>query len=165
MNAMRHPLTLMLPLTLALALAACQPAKNRNLSGSGMDMFAPVKMRLHPLTRFIPAAGEADSTAEARLEFTDQFNDIGKAAGSVYFELFVYQTLVPNHQGDRIGFWKFDINTPEANEKAWDAITRTYLFKLPVNAAAKKQSRLILVATFTLPNSTRLTDDITLNLK
>jgi hypothetical protein len=157
-----------LALLLALCLAACQ--ENRPpLAGSGMDMFTPVKMRLHPLSRLTPAAGAGEATLEARLELTDQFDDICKGAGAVYCELFLHNSLGPNQHGDRLQLWNFDLNKPETNKVHWDGITRTYLLKLPLNpgvaAAIKKQSRVILSATWTLPNGGRLSDDITLNLK
>jgi len=164
MNTIRFHFMLLLSLA-ALALGGCNlfnrpPA----LAGAGMDMFTPVKMRLHPLTR-VTSADNA-STVEARIELTDQFDDICKGAGTVYFELFTYETLVPNHHGERVGFWNFDLSKPEANKEHWDGITRTYLCKLPLPAAGlKKQSRLVLSATWALPNGARLTDEMPISLK
>jgi hypothetical protein len=170
MNTTRYrSLTALFAVTLLSALAACQDKKPA-LRGAGMDMFTPVKMRLHPLSRLVPGTGPgAQSTAEARLELTDQFGDIVKGAGVVYCELFTWQALGQNNRGERIGLWNFDLNTPEANKQHWDGITRTYLCKLPlpqgVNAVLKTQGRLILSATWTLPNGARISDDMTLSLK
>jgi hypothetical protein len=158
-----------LALLLAAASAGCFACKAPDLSGGGMDMFTPVKMRVHPLSRVIPEITGATPTPpiiEGRLEFTDQFGDVCKAAGPVYCEAFKYDSLTPNHHGDRLGLWNFDLSKPRENKQHWDAITRTYLFKLPLlPASLKKQTRLILAATFTLPSGRRLTDDITLTLK
>jgi hypothetical protein len=170
MNTARsHPLaSALLSLAVLFLLASCQPPK-RTLTGSGMDMFTPVKMRLHPLSRIVTPPAPAEPIAEARIELMDQFDDICKGAGAVYCELFVYSGFGQNHRGERIGVWNFDLNKPEANKQHWDGITRTYLLKLPLptgsSVALKKQAKVVLAATWTLPNGNRLTDDITLGLK
>jgi len=61
-----------------LALAGCPP-QDRPLTGSGMDMFAPVKMRIHPLTRAVASPAQI----EARIEFTDQMGDVTKGVGTL----------------------------------------------------------------------------------
>jgi hypothetical protein len=145
----------------AIALPACQLGmqKDPKLTGSGMDMFTPVKMRLHPLSRVVNESGTA---IEGRIELTDQFGDINKGVGTVTFDLFNYETLIPNHQGDKLNSWSFDFNNPDANKKHWDGITRTYLFNLPLPENTKTKPRFLLTATLTLPNGTKLTDDIPL---
>jgi hypothetical protein len=160
------PATSLILLSL-LALSGCGPwDKTPALTGGGMDMFTPVKMRLHPLSRVLPEAGATGPVVEARLEFTDQFGDIGKGAAPVYFEVFKYEALMPNHRGDRFSVWNFDLSKPDANKQHWDAITRTYLFKLPLPPGSlKKQTRVVLAATLSLVGSERLTDEITIDLK
>jgi hypothetical protein len=168
MNTTRFTPPVLLALTLAAFLAGCQFGKPPALSSGagGMDMFTPQKMRLHPLSRILPADKNALRTLEARLEFTDQFGDIGKGAGAVYIELFAYESLVPNHHGDRLGIWNFDLSTPQANKEHWDSITRTYLFKPSLPAAAlAKRTRVMLQGTFVLPGGARLTDELALSVK
>jgi hypothetical protein len=155
------------------ALQGCQfgqPASLKPGPGNGgMEMFTPVKMRLHPLSRMVPPEKDGPANGalvEARLELTDQFGDVTKSPGALYFELYAYQSLVPNHHGDRISLWNFDLSVPQSNKDHWDAITRTYLFKLPVPAdALKKEKRAILSATLTLPSGQRLQDDLAISLK
>jgi hypothetical protein len=145
---------------LTLLLGACQPPKSPTLSGAGMDMFAPVKMRLHPLSRF------QNATIEARLEFTDQFNDVGKGVGTAAFELFSYNPILPSHEGTSLATWQMDFSTPAANRLHWDAITRTYLFILPLEGDnASHAGKYTLVAYFTLANGEKLTDSLTLSSK
>lgn len=149
-------------------LAACPPAEPPRLTGTGHDMFAPVKMRLHPLTRWIVPTTSAATTApgaatvEARLEFTDQFGDVAKGVGKVYFELYAYEPIAIGNRGERIDLWNADIATPELNKQHFDPITRTYLFKLGVNESKlpRNQTRFVIVATFTLPNESRLSDSM-----
>jgi len=150
----------MLTLLAALALGGCQPSPPK-LAGSGMEMFTPVKMRLHPLSRIASA-----SLVEARLEFTDQFGDVSKGVGAVAFDLFTYSAILPSHKGDRINHWEMDISTPAENRARWDSITRTYLFSLPLApGSVPATSRYVLSAALMLPNGQRFSDDLTLAVK
>ena len=143
------------------AVTACQGFGKpgaKKLTGAGMDMFTPVKMRLHPLSRLITSP----PTAEARLEFTDQFGDIAKSVGTAHFELFAYDVIAFAHKGQRLGQWDESLVTPDDNRNHWDAITRTYLFKLSPDGALSGHDRVVLGVTFTLPNGEQLSDEITL---
>jgi hypothetical protein len=149
-----------------LGASACQPLSSTPPpeTTAGMEMFLPAKMRLHPLSRIVASASNA--TLEARLELTDSFGDIGKGVGSATFKLFTYSALMPNHQGSTLGQWHFDLSTPTANHDHWDAITRTYLFKLPLTPASLNNvGRVQLTANLTLPDGTNLLDSLTLPTK
>jgi len=150
-----------------LFLAACESTRPILTAGTGgMDMFSPVKMRLHPFSRIVTSDNANPPTIEAHLEFTDQFGDVTKSPGSIYFEVFRYQTFTPNHHGDRVNLYTFQLSTPEANKEHWDPITRTYLFQLPLSADAfKPGARMVLSATLNADESKRLQDDLTLTLK
>jgi hypothetical protein len=142
-------------------MAACQgfgKPGSKKLFGAGMDMFTPVKMRLHPLSRLIPSP----PTVEARLEFTDQFGDISKSVGAARFELFAYDPIAFAHKGKSLGQWNESLTTPDDNRNHWDAITRTYLFKLSPDGAIAGHDRIVLSAAFTLPNGEELSDSIIL---
>ena len=170
-----HFLTLLVLLTLFFA--ACEPTKPVLTAGAGgMDMFSPVKMRLHPLSRVVTGdkaggggGGGSPTTVEARLEFTDQFGDVTKSPGTVYFEVFRYENFTPTHHGDRIDLHTFQLSSPEANKEHWDPITRTYLFHLPLPADSLKKSDTRLILSVTLNpdagDATRLQDDRTLFIK
>lgn len=154
----RYSLT---PLCLiALAAAGCQGMHQRPLNGSGMDMFAPVALRLHPLTRILP------DQLEARIELMDQMDDVTKGVGLIKLELYRYELASLNHRGQLIGRWQTDLATLETNEKYWDAITRTYVFRYPLDAQQTRDAgRFVLVATMQFPNNSELTNQITLSLK
>jgi hypothetical protein len=128
-----------------------------------MDMFTPVKMRLHPLSRLVASP----FTVEARLEFTDQFGDVGKGVGEAQFTLFAYDPIALEHKGRRIGEWSMSLTAPDDNRARWDAITRTYLFKLTpdANAVGGDRGKFVLSVEFTLPNGEKLSDQITLSAK
>jgi hypothetical protein len=169
---------------LAAALAGCEQPPPK-LSGSGMDMFAPVKIRLHPLTRIVSptlapiSAGAIDAPAlapstapasppvlEARVEMSDQFSDPTKSPGKLSLSLYDQPPLT--HKGPLLQSWPLSIDTPEENRAHWDRTTRTYLFKLPVTQPAgglPRRDHLLAIVTLTLPNGAELTDELEVPLK
>jgi len=155
---------------LPLFLLACEPPLPK-LSGSGMDMFAPTAIRLHPLSRIL---GSATTTApatqpagglvlEARVELTDQFSDPTKSPGTLKLELFDQPPLT--HKGPLLQTWSYSIDTPQDNQAHWDRTTRTYFFKLPLNGDLPKRDHLLAIVTLTLPNGAALTDELEIPLK
>lgn len=154
---LKFPLFLgLLSLTLGSGLPGCTwlEPKPRELSGSGMDMFAPLNLRIHPLTRLQAepagsqptgeggsggsetqnATNNATVSASTRLEpieiyveLKDQFGDVGKGVGTL--DLRVETPRLGLLGGDTIAEWSVDLQTPLANSKYWDAITRTYVFR------------------------------------
>ena len=165
-------------LLLSLLLLGCERPGPR-LSGSGMDMFAPVKVRLHRLSRIVfppPASATAPATApattsapmlEVHLELSDQFGDAGKGVGEVMLQLFdAAPALSVDRKGPLLATWNLTLNSPEANREHWDRTTRTYLFKFPLPASLPRdRDHFTLDATFTLPNKSTLTDELPLPLK
>jgi hypothetical protein len=166
---------------LILVVAAIGPAgcfdltgRPRELTGSGMDMFAPVSMRIHPLTRLLPVGGARPAATaasraeqiEIHVEFKDQFGDVGKAVGVL--ELEVEDTQLNFLGGDhRVAAWQEDIRTPRENAKYWDAITRSYVFTHdPANPAALRPgSKFNVQVTMTFPNGTKLHDKATVTVR
>ena len=148
-----------------LVLPGCFQPKARELTGSGMDMFGPTTMRIHPLTRIV--LPEPKSELEVRIELSDQMGDVGKGVGTLYFELFDYEIAALGHKGPRVTLWNSDISTPALNKQYWDPITRTYLFHLgsPKPGLFKSGRKFVLDATMVFPNNTRLQDDLTLSVK
>jgi len=102
-----RPLTV-LALAAPLVLLAGCPPQDRPLTGSGMDMFTPVKMRIHPLTRVVANPAEV----EARVEFTDQMGDVTKGVGTLQFVLYRNDFV----RGERVGAWHYDLATPQGNK-------------------------------------------------
>lgn len=140
--------------------AACQNVHQRPLAGSGMDMFAPVAMRLHPLTRILP------DQLEARVELMDQMDDVTKGVGQITLELYRYELASLHHRGQLVQRWQTDISTLQTNEKFWDPITRTYVFRYPLDPQQTKDAgRFILVASMRFANNSELNNQMTLSLK
>jgi hypothetical protein len=153
---------IMLAALLAL-LPGCPPIpqgqKQEHLAGSGMEMFAPVSIRVHPLSRVV--SDKSACMLQARLEFSDQMGDVGKGVGTVDLQLFEYHAIVPGHRGRALGSFSISLQKPDANRAHWDAITRTYLFELPIAyvPTADGNTRFVLNAVFRLPNGTKLKDE------
>ncbi|HVT83003.1 MAG TPA: hypothetical protein VHM90_20365 [Phycisphaerae bacterium] len=158
-------------LLLSLLLAACEPPTPR-LTGSGMDMFAPVTIRLHGLTRFMvpPAPTTANSARpsatilEAHFEFADQFTDPTKAPGSLTLQLFDQPGII--HKGALLQSWDLSLKTPEEQKEHWDRTTRTYVFKLPLDKPLPAgREHVLLTAIFTLANSQVLSLEAQVNAR
>ncbi len=127
-----------------------------------MDIFAPVALRVHPLTRILP------DQLEARIELTDQMDDVTKGVGIITVELRRYELASLGHRGQLVQRWQQDISTLQANEKYWDPITRTYVFRYPLAAdKVRDTSRFVLLAAMQFPNNSELTDqkDVTMSAR
>src|SRR4051812_47417513 len=111
-------------LTVVLALAACQPSARPPLTGTGMDMFAPANLRIHPLSRILPAPPATQPTVnsltpagsqatsqllEARIELLDQFSDTTRSPGTLTLQLFDQPPLL--HKGTLLHTWTFSLDT------------------------------------------------------
>jgi hypothetical protein len=140
---------------LLLSLPGCPPMvdtpkDNRPLVGSGMDMFMPTELRIHPLTRIAVDSGGKKSL-EVRIELADQFADVTKGVGDFTFTVSRAGTLTSTV----VDHWTTSISTPAENKKAWDPITRTYLFRREIPdawGADAELKNLIVGATLALPN-------------
>jgi hypothetical protein len=150
-----------LALTLAATLPGCWPDPSDKppvLVGTGMDMFGPVELRVHPLTRVTTDnAADGKPLVEIRLEFKDQMGDTTKGVGALAFTLRQAGALTSTVL-DR---WEERIDTPRENKAHWDAITRTYLFRRPLPPGADA-GKLVLTATLTTPGGQTLANEMRL---
>lgn len=107
--------------------------------------FWPVKMRFHPLTRFVITEGEEICSLEARVEFNDLEGDISKALGQMNIKLYEKRS-----DGDFDVFienWDIDLEDRSENRTHYSVMTRTYLFRLEIEII-KLRENMELVATF-----------------
>lgn len=144
-------------LLLPLILGGCwiEEPKKTLLVGTGMDMFGPVELRVHPLTRVTAdSAPDGKRMLEIRLELADQFGDVTKGVGKLTFTLARAGALT-SAVVDR---WENSLETPQENKDHWDAITRTYLFRRELPAGLESES-LQITATLTTPGGHALSDE------
>ena len=120
------------------------------LAGTGMDMFAPRTVRLHPLTRITTEEGK--SVIEAHVECVDQFGDTTKTVGILAFDL--WSPTLLSARGNLLEHWELSLDLPKENKDRWDSITRTYVIKHPLPAGTGVP--LELGVTLTLANGEKL---------
>ncbi len=109
-----------------------KPLPTRHAQSNGVvvrdNPFAPVEIRIHPLTRVLrekDADGEA--SIEAHIEMIDQVGDSVKGAGLLTLEL--YHSAGATSQfatGNQIERWTLDLVDQKGNSEAYDRVTRTY---------------------------------------
>ena len=137
-----------------------------------MELFTPIAIRLHPLSRIVSpatapggdAANRPASTLEAHVEFDDQFADTTKGVGTLTLQLF--DPAEPaGKNGKLLQTWSFSLQSPRDHQQYWDRTTRTYLFKLPLPDLPANRDHLKVVAKLLLPNNSSLTDERDIPLK
>jgi hypothetical protein len=136
------PAALGLLLALMLSTMGCenQPrangAGNQGASPPGQEgeawPFWPVKMQIHPLTRFLTDSTSRRLVLEARIEFLDGYGHNTKAVGQVRLDLYDLAAGEPS-TGTPLINWNQDIRDLQLNHRYFDDVTRTYLFKLDVD--------------------------------
>ena len=119
------------------SLHGCAPDGARttgtNVSGSEVIRewpFWPVAMRVHPASRLVLEQDTGQAFIEARIEFTDAYDDTSKAVGVMKFDLMV--AGLPADASNPVLSWELPIDTVEQNSFHYDGVTRTYLFRLSV---------------------------------
>lgn len=104
-------------------------ADNRNV----VWPFMPTRVRIHPLSHYVPDDPAEGRVVRVRLEFVDRYGHTTKCLGQVRLELFRAGSI---STGDRvsvpadaepIGIWTFDLSDLDVNVDRYDEITRTYL--------------------------------------
>jgi len=92
--------------------------------------FRPASMRVHPLTRLVE---ETDGSlfVELRIEFSDAWGHATKAVGRLILDL--YATPATGSSFEVLARWQPDLADLELNERHFDDLTTTYLFKLGVD--------------------------------
>ena len=161
---MKSPLSpSLLPTLLAAALCALatgcvesRPDRPTPLDSWKDGPFAPVRARIHPLTRIV--SGPEGRQIEVHLELYDYWDHSVKGIGTVLFELYRERTLGGGVTGatQEMRWPVIDISDPEANSRPYDPVTRTYLFQLQGLPQDLPPGRIVLHATFTTANGHRL---------
>jgi hypothetical protein len=123
-----------------------------------VDLLLPTSIRIHPFTgRTFDEAGGI-SGIDVRIEVLDHFGDPTKAFGDFRFELYDFVPNKLDPRGKRIGVWDVPLLKSSENLLHWDKITRMYVFKLQWPEPIPVGKRVVLVATFDSPFTTRLSD-------
>ena len=120
--------------------------------------FVPVRVRIHPLTRMLPAIPpDTPARIDAHIELIDQWGLPVRALGELRFVArldeadanTVAQTQ-PNFPG--VVVWNIDMTDPEANaSQYYDRVTRTYHIALSDATLVEARSPLTLDVVFVAP--------------
>ncbi len=145
------------------------PTKSGGSSNVPTNPFTPARVRIHPLTRMLPAMSE-DSPAriDAHVELLDPWGLPVRALGELRFVARLAtsdaDTLTsddPNSSG--VVVWNIDLSDPEVNAtQFYDRVTRTYHIALSDPALTHVRAPLTLDVVFlapgaaTLPATTRI---------
>ncbi len=122
----------------------------------------PTAIRIYPTTRFVGENGVL--LLEARIEVFDQMGDSFKTSGAVRLEISAAGETPGVTTGQLLYRWDLVLNDLEAQQKFYDPVTRTYLFRLKIDNADVTQRRTRLGVTWQPPAGPRLTDEQAIRL-
>ncbi len=141
----------------------CEPAQvATEPKPSANAIFAPVKVKILPLTKFIDAGGTEEKTAiKSYVSLIDSFGSQIKAPGVFRFELYEYSQRSSESKGKRVTIWPdIDLTNPAKNNDYWRDFLRAYEFNLPFEPAGDQSY--ILQTNCLCPNGKRLSGEFNL---
>ncbi|MDP9173384.1 MAG: hypothetical protein M3O30_05905 [Planctomycetota bacterium] len=113
------------------------------------QLFGPVAMKLDTFSKIkdLTGTGKPDGI-EALVEFDDRFGDRTKAAGTIFFELFLYRPGFPDPRGARlVNPWSSSLAEYGDQKAHWERASGAYTFRLACDQLAWDQNY-VLTATF-----------------
>lgn len=125
--------------------------------------FTPSRVRLHPLTRMLPAASaDLPARIDAHVELLDQWGIPVRALGELRFvarlapaDADTVRTTDPEFTG--VVVWNIDLSDPEVNAtQFFDRVTRTYHIALSDPALGRLTAPLTLDVVFLAPGAATL---------
>ena len=121
-----------------------------------IHLLLPKAIRIHPFTgtRTFDQTGGVKGV-DVRIEALDAYGDSTKAFGKFQFALHQHRPHAAEIKGRRIATWEEDLLAPKKNVLHWDAITRTYEFKLQWYRPIPVGSKFVLAITFSSPFTER----------
>lgn len=120
----------------------------------------PWRARVYPATRF--AEDQSKSILEARIELVDDMGDPVKSAGRLRLELFARSAAGKPDIGQRLYSWDVSILTREDQQRHYDPITRTYVFRLKLDESHTPRIQSVLKVMFISPQGKRIEAQATL---
>jgi hypothetical protein len=92
--------------------------------------FWPTHMRIHPLTRITADEDTGQAVIEAHIEFLDGQNVTTKAVGILTLDL---EDANAKPEEPPVELWNQDLRDLAVNQRQFDVVTRTYLFRLQLD--------------------------------
>ena len=146
-------------ITLVLASAGCEIFKGDRAAGRGNGdgavwVIQPVAIRVYPSPRFVTEGEKL--LLDLRIEFTDAAGDPTKGVGHFALELYAAGRSDEPAVGRTLYRWDVPLLTLDQNRQYYDAITRTYHFRLHIDEPEATRDPLLLHVAFTPHDAERL---------
>lgn len=127
----------------------------RDISGTDAESpFAPVSLRVHPLTRVVVTGGKPEIIVH--VELRDAWGDSAKGTGAMALRLFGPAGGLSGGANQALQRWDIDLSNLDTNAAMFDPATRTYRVQLTGGPewlselqTAKSRPRVVLQATLT----------------
>jgi hypothetical protein len=114
----------------------------------------------HYLTKPVSFAGDGNADGlEVILAALDSFGDPIKVVGTFHFELNRVRLASANRLGERVAFWKLEINSKETFTEYWDHYSGWYVFPLQFDSGPLEPGRYILTVRLLSPTGETLFDE------
>jgi hypothetical protein len=126
-----------------------------------LHLLLPHEIRIHPFTgtRTFDEAGGVRGL-DVRVEAKDAYDDLTKAFGRFFFELYEFRTDSPDPKGERLATWEEDLLDPRDNLRHWGGmVARRYHFRLQWDQPIPVGRKFVLTVAFTSPWTDRLSDE------
>ena len=128
--------------------------------------FVPVAMRIHPFTSIERDDQTRAIVLEARVELLDRVGDMTKGVGRFRFELMrtAGRASANPVEDERLYSWDVPMVALDENAQHYDAITRTYAFKLKMDRLPAPGTPLRLIVQFDNAHGRRLAAEAELTM-
>jgi hypothetical protein len=113
------------------------------------ELYEPVELEILTATRPIDADG--DREYETLLVVAGLYDDLGSKSrgyGEFHFELSDYRKASADRSGDRVGFWRIEIDSHADQEPHWDPAIGMYTFELNCPNTLPPTRRFVLSMSF-----------------
>ncbi len=152
---------LVVSILLSALLSGCRTSQPSGPSESTfVDLVMPRAIEVQSFTR--PAdllgRGEPDSL-EVFIETQDAGGDGTKTLGVFQFELHTRRYASGDRLGERVAYWRVELNDPETVDDHWDHLSRFYRFELALPEMSLRPGEYILTAQLEAPSGERLFDE------
>jgi len=136
-------------------LARLGPKKTRTAPAQGIWRATAASMRIYPGSRFI--ADNKHISLEVRIELLDEMQDSIKGAGRFHLQLTNKQSKGLTAAQMRLYAWDVPLLTLAQQQRFYDRVTRTYLFRLKMDEQLLPPQDTVLKVTFTQAGGNSLT--------
>ena len=133
-------------------LAACVDRAGRDVAvagGGSTWRWRAERMEVSALTTPLRPAGDRPASLDVRIEFFDSERDETKALGEL--------SIVTLFDGNEVGRQSADLAGVGGHARAWDSVTETYSFRVPLSVVPPPGRVVVVQASFEGVDGARMT--------